>query len=205
MNNKKDRVLESWPPPSPPRRSLSILSPRGRDNVFSFFPRNMLPSVFSPHQTKRDSPPGNRRDIDAISIPHLSSRTYLCPYLHQFLSSNWKSEQGSPSNYRLVNSFSRDSRDRVGSLNRFTRDQSCREPIIHIYIYPRFVTILESPKRAEATRTIELITSFRLNEPRLTVHAKETSPLPSSLAHFPLPRFFNFFPGNFGRKPDSRD
>lgn len=129
----------------------------------------------------------------------------LTSTLHQFLSSNWKSEQGSPSNYRLVNSFSRDSRDRVGSLNRFTRDQSCREPIIHIYIYPRFVTILESPKRAEATRTIELITSFRLNEPRLTVHAKETSPLPSSLAHFPLPRFFNFFPGNFGRKPDSRD
>lgn len=59
----------------------------------------------------------------------------LTSTLHQFLSSNWKSEQGSPSNYRLVNSFSRDSRDRVGSLNRFTRDQSCREPIIHIYIY----------------------------------------------------------------------
>lgn len=41
--------------------------------------------------------------------------------------------------------------------------------------------------------TIELITSFRLNEPRLTVHAKEIHPL----ADFSFP-FFNFFPGNFG-------
>lgn len=129
MNNKKDRVLESWPPP--PRRSpLSILSPRG-DNVFSFFPRNMLPSVFS--ATKRDSPPLRVTAETSMPFPSLPPPPPplfladlplplpLPPPISSTLSSN--SEQRSPSNYRLVNSFSS---DRVGSLNRFSRDQSCR-------------------------------------------------------------------------------